>query len=110
MVEFLTILGNLTAGILTTALHAELSKVAPEAPGADEKGHKGALSSTEEGLERRRYIEVDKLRNTAHLQGRHKIVIGPRGISVVPHYRQKRVDIARGSGKRLGRGAKGKRR
>jgi hypothetical protein len=31
MVEFLTVLGNLTAEILTPALHAALSKVAPEA-------------------------------------------------------------------------------
>lgn len=29
LVEFLTVLGNLTAEILTAALHAELSKVAP---------------------------------------------------------------------------------
>jgi hypothetical protein len=31
MVEFLTVLGNLTAEILTPALHAALSRVAPEA-------------------------------------------------------------------------------
>jgi hypothetical protein len=31
LVEFLTVLGNLTAEILTPALHAELAKVAPEA-------------------------------------------------------------------------------
>ena len=31
MVEFLTVLGNLTAEILSPALHAALSKVAPEA-------------------------------------------------------------------------------
>jgi hypothetical protein len=35
MVEFLTVLGNLTAEILTPALHAALSKVAPE-PAAGE--------------------------------------------------------------------------
>lgn len=33
LVEFLTILGNLTADILTAALHSELSKVAQESPG-----------------------------------------------------------------------------
>ena len=32
------------------------------------------LTSTEEGLERQRYIEVYKLRNTAHLKGRHNMV------------------------------------
>jgi circadian clock protein KaiC len=44
------------------------------------------LSSTEEGLERQRYVEVYKLRNTAHLKGRHNMVIGQGGISVFPRY------------------------
>ncbi len=44
------------------------------------------LSSTEEGLERQRYIEVYKLRNTAHLKGRHNVVIGQGGVSVFPRY------------------------
>lgn len=44
------------------------------------------LSSTEEGLERQRYIEIYKLRNTAHLRGRHSILIGPGGIMVYPRY------------------------
>jgi circadian clock protein KaiC len=44
------------------------------------------LSSTEEGLERERYIEVYKLRNTAHLKGRHNMAIGPGGVSVFPRY------------------------
>ena len=44
------------------------------------------LSSTEEGLERQRYIEIYKLRNTAHLKGRHDMVIGKGGISVFPRY------------------------
>jgi circadian clock protein KaiC len=44
------------------------------------------LSSTEEGLERQRYVEVYKLRNTAHLKGRHNMVIGPGGVSVFPRY------------------------
>jgi len=34
LVEFLTVLGHLTDEILTPALHAELSKVAPLGPGA----------------------------------------------------------------------------
>jgi circadian clock protein KaiC len=44
------------------------------------------LSSIEEGLERERYIEVYKLRNTAHLKGRHNLVIGQGGILVFPRY------------------------
>ena len=44
------------------------------------------LSSTEEELERRRYIEVYKLRNTAHLKGRHHMLIRGGGISVFPRY------------------------
>jgi circadian clock protein KaiC len=44
------------------------------------------LSSTEEGLERQRYIEVYKLRNTAHLKGRHNMVIGAGGVAVYPRY------------------------
>jgi circadian clock protein KaiC len=45
------------------------------------------LSSTEEGLERHRYLEVYKLRTTAHLKGRHAMVIGPGGITIFPRYR-----------------------
>jgi circadian clock protein KaiC len=44
------------------------------------------LSSIEEGLERQRYIEVYKLRDSAHLEGRHNMVIGVGGISVFPRY------------------------
>jgi circadian clock protein KaiC len=44
------------------------------------------LSATEEGMERERYIEVYKLRNTAHLKGRHNMVIGPAGVSIFPRY------------------------
>ncbi|MHB8872370.1 MAG: ATPase domain-containing protein [Myxococcaceae bacterium] len=44
------------------------------------------LSSTELGLERQRWIEVYKLRNTAHSKGRHSIVIGRGGIRVFPRY------------------------
>jgi circadian clock protein KaiC len=44
------------------------------------------LSSTEEGFERQRYVEVYKLRNTAHLKGRHSMVIGEGGIKVFPRY------------------------
>lgn len=44
------------------------------------------LSSTQEGLERHRYIEVYKLRNTAHLKGRHSLIVGHGGITVFPRY------------------------
>jgi circadian clock protein KaiC len=44
------------------------------------------LTSTEEALERQRYLEVYKLRNTAHLKGRHNMVIGKGGVSVFPRY------------------------
>lgn len=45
------------------------------------------LSATEEGLARERYIEVYKLRNTAHLKGRHHLVIGKGGVAIFPRYR-----------------------
>jgi len=44
------------------------------------------LSSTEEGLERQRYLEVYKLRNTAHLKGRHSMKIESGGIQIYPRY------------------------
>jgi circadian clock protein KaiC len=44
------------------------------------------LSSTQEALERQRYIEIYKLRTTAHLKGRHNMVIGPGGITIFPRY------------------------
>ena len=40
----------------------------------------------EEGRERARYLEVYKLRNTAHLHGRHNIAIGADGLSIFPRY------------------------
>ena len=42
------------------------------------------LSSPEEGFERQRYLEVYKLRNTAHLKGRHSITIGRGGVTIRP--------------------------
>lgn len=50
------------------------------------------LSSEEEGLERQRYIEVYKLRNTAHLKGRHTMVIDEGGIRLYPRYRPQALD------------------
>jgi len=44
------------------------------------------LTSTEEGFERQRYLEIYKLRNTAHLKGRHNMEIGKGGISLFPRY------------------------
>lgn len=46
------------------------------------------LTSTAEGLERQRYIEIYKLRNTAHLKGRHSMQIDTGGIQVFPRYRE----------------------
>ncbi|RKH15592.1 hypothetical protein D7Y13_19745 [Corallococcus praedator] len=69
------------------------------------------LSSTEEGLERERYIEVYKLRNTAHLKGRHSIAIGAGGVSIFPRYgEQLRVEApppALEASSRLGSGTPG---
>lgn len=44
------------------------------------------LTSQEYGLERERYIEIYKLRHTAHLKGRHSIVIRDDGVRVFPRY------------------------
>ena len=33
-------------------------------------------------VNRQRYVEVYKLRNTAHVTGRHKMMIGPGGITI----------------------------
>ncbi len=44
------------------------------------------LRSIEEGLERQRYIEVYKLRDSAHLKGRHNMAIGQGGLTVFPRY------------------------
>lgn len=69
------------------------------------------LSSTAEGLERQRYIEVYKLRNTAHLKGRHNMTIGPGGVSIFPRYGEgPRTDAPPPPikiGKRLGSGVPG---
>jgi len=44
------------------------------------------LSAVEEALERQRYLEVYKLRNTAHLKGRHNLIIGKGGLNIFPRY------------------------
>jgi circadian clock protein KaiC len=44
------------------------------------------LTSTSEGLERQRYLEIYKLRRTAHLKGRHSMVISKDGVEVFPRY------------------------
>ncbi len=46
------------------------------------------LTASEEGMERQRYLEVYKLRNTAHLEGRHSMAIGEGGVRVFPRYRE----------------------
>ena len=42
------------------------------------------LSSEAQGLERHRFLEVNKLRNTGHTTGRHPMTIGPGGVHIVP--------------------------
>lgn len=53
------------------------------------------LSATEEGAARQRYLEVYKLRNTAHMTGRHKMVIGAGGISLSRQGRSRHATKAR---------------
>jgi hypothetical protein len=48
LVEYLTVLGNLTAEVLTPALHEKLSNLAPEDPGPDES-HREPGSSASDG-------------------------------------------------------------
>jgi circadian clock protein KaiC len=48
------------------------------------------LTSVEEQLQRQRYIEIYKLRNTAHLSGRHAMQLGPRGVEIFPRYAEAR--------------------
>ena len=43
------------------------------------------LSASEKGCDRERYLEVYKLRNTAHLSGRHKMSIGHGGVTIEPN-------------------------
>jgi circadian clock protein KaiC len=50
------------------------------------------LSAVEEGSERQRYIEVYKLRNTAHLKGRHNLVIGKGGVQIFPRYSEENAE------------------
>jgi circadian clock protein KaiC len=50
------------------------------------------LSSVEEGLERQRYLEVYKLRDSAHLKGRHNISIGRGGVAIFPRYGTEQVE------------------
>lgn len=42
------------------------------------------LTWEQEGLERHRYIEVNKLRNTAHARGKHSMSIGHGGVCIFP--------------------------
>jgi circadian clock protein KaiC len=65
------------------------------------------LSSVEEGFERERYIEVYKLRNTAHLQGRHNMLIGVGGISVFLRYGVQTESAPQRTSKRLYSGVPG---
>jgi circadian clock protein KaiC len=48
------------------------------------------LTATETGFQRRRYLEVYKLRNTAHANGRHELVIAEGKVAVIPRRVQDR--------------------
>ena len=68
------------------------------------------LSATQEGAERRRYLEVYKLRNTAHLSGQHNMVIHSGGVAVFPRYGdtgQPEIPPALKAAKRIGSGVAG---
>ena len=52
------------------------------------------LSSNTEGQERQRYIEIYKLRNTAHMRGRHNMSIGPSGVALFPRYGEDMAEAA----------------
>lgn len=52
------------------------------------------LSSSEEGMERERYIEAYKLRTTAHLMGRHAFVIKSGGVRIFPRHESEPLDTA----------------
>lgn len=68
------------------------------------------LSSEAEGLERRRYVEVYKLRATPHLLGRHAMVIDEGGVRVFPRASiDARVEVPPEPrlGRRLGTGVPG---
>lgn len=43
------------------------------------------LTASEQNLERERFLEIYKLRNTAHVNGRHKMVIKHGGITIKPY-------------------------
>jgi circadian clock protein KaiC len=63
------------------------------------------LSAPEEGLERHRFIEIYKLRNTAHLAGRHSLQIAPGGVRIFPRYEVEKPEVRRASGKPRARAA-----
>ncbi|MCA1832758.1 MAG: AAA family ATPase [Actinobacteria bacterium] len=85
--QLATIVQNAQAvGFLTTDIPYGSSKLSRF--GVEETVVDGVivLTSTEEAFERQRYIEVYKLRNTAHSKGRHNLVIGQGGMQIFPRY------------------------
>jgi circadian clock protein KaiC len=86
---------------LDALLHGGLPKGSVSVFGVEETVVDGVilLSATEEGAARQRYLDVYKLRNTAHATGRHEMAIGAGGITVSsrgskakprPHRKQRR--------------------
>ncbi|MGZ3693610.1 MAG: RAD55 family ATPase [Bdellovibrionota bacterium] len=50
------------------------------------------LTASERGMMRDRFIEIYKMRNTAHVGGRHEMKIGSSGVEVIPETFTKRND------------------
>jgi circadian clock protein KaiC len=65
------------------------------------------LSATTEGFERNRYVEIYKLRNTAHLSGRHDMLIGEGGVAVFPRFAEGTHEHAPARGRKAPRLATG---
>ena len=57
------------------SLQSSLADDDVQAKSEAQQTNRTPLSPTEERFERHRYLEVYKLRNTAHLKGRHNLVI-----------------------------------
>ena len=73
LAEFLTILGNLTAEVLTPALHAELARAAPP------ESHPAAARPTKRFTPKRRIV---KLRGTEHHRDEHAFNITSSGVVI----------------------------
>ncbi|HET9239371.1 MAG TPA: ATPase domain-containing protein [Oligoflexus sp.] len=55
------------------------------------------LSSDQIGMDRERFIEIFKLRNTAHVMGRHKVTITRNGLAITLHRSRTRAVSSSGA-------------